>query len=333
MSTHTGLVDLASARLGGRAIMANNEFYAPVGNLLKPGIAELIQGKFTEQGKLMDGWATRRRREPGHDWCIIKLGAPGVVRGVNVDTRHFRGDHPEACSVEACNAETPLTAKELADREELWFEIVRQSPLQGDSENHFQVVDTSRYTHIRLNIYPDGAVARFRVHGEVIPDWQELTSSGEAVDLVAAQNGGRALGCSDEFFSEPLNLIMPGLAENAGDGWETRRRREPGFDWVILQLGRRGIIERIEVDTLHFKGNYPKSCSLDGCDSPDSSIETLTAGALVWTEILRQSKLQGHSQHFFEKEIVSKAPVTHVRLNIYPDGGVSRLRLHGKTAE
>ncbi len=325
MSRRAGLTDLAAERVGGRALLASDEFFAPRENLLKPGRGVYLEGKYTDRGKWMDGWETRRRREPGHDWCIIQLGIPGAISVVTVDTNHFKGNYPETCSLEAVAwpAGTPL--ERLASAGD-WTEILGRSPLQGHSENELEIQPGARVTHVRFNIYPDGGVARLRIWGEARPDWAELAAVGKPVDLVAIEHGGVPLASSDEFFGEPAHLIMPGSPVDMSDGWETRRRRGPGNDWVILKLGRRGAIEEIEVDTTHFKGNFPESCSLEACDGP-------VAEPAAWREILPRVKLSADARHRFRTELTAGAPATHVRFNIYPDGGVARLRLFGRLAE
>lgn len=326
-------VDLASERLGGRALLANDEFFAPKENLLKPGRGVFVEGKYTERGKWMDGWETRRRRTPGHDWCIVRLGLPGVIRSVTVDTHHFRGNHPEACSVDGCEAEEGTSAEELAGRAGAWTEIVPRSPLAGDAENVFPVDDGRRFTHVRLAIHPDGGVARLRVHGRASPEWDRILTPGEAVDLAAVEHGGLVLACSDEFFGEPRNLLLPGRPEHMGDGWETRRRRGPGHDWVVIRLGRRGTVREVEVDTTHFKGNHPESCSLDGLDAAHLPLDAPLPGDDDWREILPRTKLRPDTRQRFGEELTARGPVTHVRLRIHPDGGVARLRVRGLPAD
>jgi allantoicase len=322
----TELPDLAAARLGGQALFANDEFFASRHNLLKPGRGVFVPGKFTTKGKWMDGWETRRRREPGHDWCVIQLGLRGAVRGFDIDTNHFVGNQPEHASVEACDLRgTPTRAALLKTA---WVAILPKSALKPGSQNLFAVTDPRPFTHMRLNIYPDGGVARFRVHGAVEVDWRRR---GRArVDLAAIESGGVVLAASDEHFGAKANLIMPGRAPNMGDGWETRRRRGPGHDWAILKLGTTGRVERIEVDTNHFKGNYPESCSLEGCLAPGASLEALKGEGPAWREMLAQTKLRPSARHFFVGQLLSRGPFTHVRLRIFPDGGVSRLRIHGR---
>jgi allantoicase len=324
----TDLIDLAAERLGGAVLAANDEFFAPKENLLKADAPIFIEGKYTDLGKWMDGWETRRRRTPGHDWCIIRLGLPGIIRGIVADTSFFRGNYPEHCSLEACNVDGQPSIEQLTSNVQ-WNEILPQLPLQGDSKNPFSIDSDERHTHVRFNIYPDGGVARLRIFGEVVPDWSKLKRPVREIDLAAVENGGLVLTCSDMFFGHRHNLIMPGRAVNMSDGWETKRRRGPGHDWVIIKLGTRGQIDRLEVDTSYFKGNFPESCSLEACDSPDGSIESLTEVSLQWKSVLPRTRLQAHTRHHFANEILDAGEVTHVRFSIFPDGGVSRLRVYG----
>ena len=325
----TELVDLASEKLGGAVLVANDEFFAAKENLLKPEAPVFIEGKYTDLGKWMDGWETRRRRTPGYDWCIIRLGAPGKIRGVVVDTSFFRGNYPEHCSLEACTIDGLPTIDELTSEAVEWTQLLPQLPLAGDSQNPFAVEGEQRYTHLRFKIYPDGGVARLRVHGEVVPDWDRLERLGGDLDLAAVENGGRVLQCSDMFFGHRHNLIMPGRAANMSDGWETKRRRGPGHDWTIIKLGRPGRIRRLEVDTAWFKGNFPESCALEATNAGDLPEEKLTDLSVAWQSVLPRTTLQAHTRHFFEDEILDAGIVSHLRFNIFPDGGVSRLRAYG----
>ncbi|HEX8494590.1 MAG TPA: allantoicase [Pyrinomonadaceae bacterium] len=325
----TELVDLASERLGGAVLYANDEFFAPKENLLKPSAPIFIEGKYTDLGKWMDGWESRRRRTPGFDWCVIRLGLPGRLRGVVVDTSHFKGNYPEQCSIEACTMDGHPTVEQLLDEGTRWMEVLPQSQLKGDSQNPFAIENEQRFTHLRLKIYPDGGVARLRVYGEVVPDWRRISSRGGEIDLAAVEHGALVLACSDMFFGHRHNLIMPGRAQNMSDGWETKRRRGPGHDWTVIQLGIAGTIRRAEVDTAHFKGNFPESCSIEACDVGGQAGASSGFDAWAWKEILPRTRLQAHTRHFFDEEIKDVGRVTHVRFNIFPDGGVSRLRLMG----
>jgi len=326
----TQLVDLASARLGGKVLWANDDFFAGKENLLKPERPVWKEHEYTDRGKWMDGWESRRRRTPGHDSCIVELGLPGVVRGVVVDTAFFRGNYPEHCSLEACAVDGAPSLDALQGEGTHWVEVLPKSQLQGDSLNRFEIDSPNRFTHLRFHIYPDGGVARLRVHGEVVPDWPAILGRDGEVDLVAVEHGGRWLAASDMFFSAPQNLLMPGRGVRMDDGWETKRRRGPGFDWVVLRLGIAGTIRRVDVDTAHFKGNYPDTCSLDACVAPGVGQEGADEkhwASWAWREVLPRTKLAADTRHVFHVE--DGKPATHARINIYPDGGVSRLRLWG----
>jgi allantoicase len=333
MTTFTDLIDLASERLGGSVMAANDEFFAPKESLVKPGRPEWREGVYTERGKWMDGWETRRRREPGHDWCLVRLGLPGIVRGVCVDTTHFKGNFPESCSIEVCDADGLPDARDLVKGIVPWTEVLPTSGLVGDGENLFPIEHDGRATHLRLHIYPDGGVARLRVYGQAAPDWAALERAGGDVDLAAAENGGLVVCASDAFFGSRQNLVLPGRGRDMGDGWETRRRRGPGHDWAIVALGRAGTVRRVEVDTIHFKGNAPGACAIDVTHAPGAVADALTDPSRLWKELLPKAKIQPDALHRFEDKILAAGEATHARLHIYPDGGVSRLRLWGRPSK
>src|SRR5262245_49362848 len=324
----TALADLASARVGGRAILANDDFFAPRSNLVNADPPIFIPGKYTTRGKWMDGWESRRRRTAGHDWCVIALGMRGVVRGVDVDTSFFTGNFPSHCSIDGLDTRRAVGPAVAAREAAPWTTLLEKSQLSGNAHNYFAIPSTEQaWTHVRLNIFPDGGVARLRVYGDVSVNWSAAARRGTAIDLASIRNGGLVLGASDMHFGARDNMIMPGRAKNMGDGWETRRRRGPGYDWAIIRLGAAGTIGRIEIDTNHFKGNYPDSASIEGCFAPGARFEDLASAA--WRELLPQTKLKAHHRHFFSRELRPMGAVSHVKLNIYPDGGVSRLRIHG----
>jgi len=345
MQTHytipdiASLADLASARVGGKAIASSDEFFAPRSNLLKPEAPVFVAGKFTSRGKWMDGWETRRRRTEGHDWCVIALGMRGRVEGVNVDTHHFTGNFPSHCSVDVLDARGTLHPADYQAAGAPWRPLLPRRELKGDSDNFFAARDGAPCTHVRLNIFPDGGVARLRVYGEVEIDWRAIARAKRAVDLASIRNGGLVLGASDMHFGARDNMIMPGRARNMGDGWETRRRRGPAVDpvtslradWAVIRLGTPGTVVRIEIDTNHFKGNYPESASVQGCLLPGATLDELATAA--WTELLPREPLGPSRRHLFARQIASAAPVSHVRLNIFPDGGISRLRVYGTVAQ
>jgi allantoicase len=342
------LVDLAGERLGASVVAANDDFFAPKENLIKAGSPVWVEGKYTDRGKWMDGWETRRLREPRgepYDWCVIRLGAAGIVRGVDVETTHFKGNYPESCAIDAASPDHSPVGSGLSrigfsrSAESLqWREILKQTPLEGDAHNLFAIDDAPPATHLRLRIFPDGGVARLRAYGEVVADWERLRRRSE-VDLAAAEHGGLVVDCSDMFFGSRHNLIMPGDATHMGDGWETKRRRGPGHDWTIVRLAAAGTIHRVEVDTRHFKGNAPAACSLDArrpfesLRVAPSNVEGRQAQGKrasddAWLELLPRTPLKPHATHAFDR-LSDVGRVTHVRFNIYPDGGVSRLRLYG----
>lgn len=312
------LPDLASERLGARIVAASDAFFGPAENLLKAGDPVREPDRYTDSGKWMDGWETRRRRGPGQDWVVVRLGIPGIVRQVVVDTRHFKGNHPESATVEGCWFE--------GESEGEWSTLVPRSPLEADAENEFAVTAAASVTHVRLTIHPDGGVARLRVRGQAAPRRERATGGGPPVDLAAIGSGGLVLACSDEFFSAPEHLLMPGRAASMADGWETRRRRGPGHDWVVVRLGGRGRIVRAEIDTHWFKGNYPESASIDVADAPDSADPV----DLPWRTILPRTRLGADAEHVFAPPVLKPAIGTHARLSIHPDGGVARLRLFGE---
>jgi allantoicase len=330
MKDFTQLADLAAGRLGGRVLEASDDFFAPKENLIKQSSPVFIEGKYTSRGKWMDGWESRRRRTPGYDWCVLRLGLPGIIRGIVVDTSFFTGNYPERFSLEGCDLgkRHPYIREKsrLQSEGTKWLPIFAETALKGDSRNLFGVENGSRFTHLRLKIYPDGGVARLRVYGEAVPGPGVLSQA--EIDLVAVENGGSVVVSSDQFYGAPKNLLMPYRAKNMGDGWETKRRRGPGHDWVILQLGAPGTIHRVEVDTAHFKGNFPESCALQAAFADNSKVDASNAPSLTWEEVLPDSKLKPNYRHVF-KNLQLTGVASHVRFQIFPDGGVSRLRLFG----
>ncbi len=318
--TFKELIDLASERLGGSVLYANDDFFAEKENLIKPAPAVWKEHEYTDRGKWMDGWESRRKRTPGHDFAIVRLGAPGIVRGVVIDTSFFRGNYPDSASIEGLSMHPNVTVDDLLAAG--WRELLPQSKLEGNSANEFKVSAPQAVTHLRFNIFPDGGVARLRVHGEIVPEWSRVGGLGNEIDLAAVENGGDVLACSDQFFGPKHNLIMPGRAKNMSDGWETRRRRGPGHDWVIVQLAAEGTVRRIELDTNHFKGNYPDTASIEG-----------SVDGQAWAELLPRTKLQPHTRHYFADELQNRGPFRQLRMNVYPDGGVSRLRVWGVATE
>ena len=299
------LPDLASRALAGSVIAANDELFAERENLIKPW-PPTSTADFGNKGKIYDGWETRRRRGPGNDWAVVRLGVPGVVRGVVIDTSHFTGNYPSEASVEGAVVEGYPPPADIVD----WTPLLARTRLEGDSANAFPVSSEDRVTHVRLSIYPDGGVARFRVHGEARPDRRLLAGT---IDLAAIENGGRVIDCSNRFYSSPTNILLPGRAASMGDGWENARRRDTGHDHVTVRLTGRGRVRRIEIDTSYFVGNAPGWARVTG----DSDVELVARVAL-----------QPDTRHHFVVE--GGSPVETVRLDVYPDGGIARLRVWGE---
>mmetsp|Transcript_26986 Transcript_26986/g.66543 ORF Transcript_26986/g.66543 Transcript_26986/m.66543 type:complete len:394 (+) Transcript_26986:55-1236(+) len=370
----TSLPQLNSARAPTKTIFATDEWFATCDNLNRVEEPVFDPDAFDFQGKVMDGWESRRRREAGHDWCIMKLGLSGVIKGFEVNTAFFTGNQVPRVSIQAvCLSQdinvlpewnskprkgTKASPEEHAAiakiNSEAWDEIVPMSPLAPGyadcCKHYFPVNDERRFTHIRINYGPDGGIARIRCHGEVKVDWKQLIQAhaGNPVDLLASQNGGLGLMASNSHYGTPQNMLGFGRGVNMGDGWETARNPNrppkfktdangmmelPGFDWCVLQLGTAGIVQALEIDTLHFKGNYPESFMMDGCFAPSATRTTFNPDAVQWTPLIKRTRLGPDAVHKFDQSsglTPPPSPITHVRLTIYPDGGVSRVHLWGR---
>ncbi|MFF7337811.1 allantoicase [Streptomyces sp. NPDC008163] len=326
----THLVDLADRRLGAGVIAANDEFFAERENLLRPEPAHFDPERFGHKGKIMDGWETRRRRgasaerphpvDEDHDWALIRLGAPGIVRGLVVDTAHFRGNYPQAVSVEAVSLPGSPSPEELLAPDVKWTTLVPRTAVGGHAANGFTVDVERRFTHLRLNQHPDGGIARLRVYGEVAPDPAWLTALG-TFDVVALENGGRVEDASDRFYSPATNTIQPGRSHKMDDGWETRRRRDRGNDWIHYHLVEEADIRAVEIDTAYLKGNAAGWARLTARDAETGA----------WTAFLPRTRLQPDTNHRFVLPDAVRAD--QIRIDIFPDGGISRLRLFGTLTE
>lgn len=322
------LVNLAADIIGTFVVDATDDFFAPKENLIRPDAPVWKEGEYTDRGKWMDGWESQRKRGPGHDHCTLRLGAPGRVHGLLVDTTHFKGNAPQAVWLETTEAPFTATPADLAQA--TWKEVLARTPVKPDFPNVIPLTAvTGRATHVRLHIDPDGGVGRLRVYGEVLPDERTFWRDG-AVDLAAVESGGTIAAASDQFFGPPANLLLPGRGVNMGDGWETRRRRTPGSDWCAIKLGRRGVLDRLELDTHFFKGNAPQAVFVEALDA-----ESLTPAELErrlrapdgWSVLVGKSALVQHRRHVLEPD--RPMTVTHLRVHIFPHGGVNRLRAFG----
>ena len=315
-------IRLEQPRLGTEVVFATDDFFAPKERLIDPADPVWIDDKYDDNGKWMDGWESRRKRVEGYDYCIVKLGIPGVIHGFDVDTRFFTGNYPPAASIDVCVSEDE-TPGDDAD----WRELMPKADLDGDSHNYFPVDSEAAITHLRLNIYPDGGVARLRIYGEVQPDLSRH-SVGESIDLVGMQNGGRALLASDEHYGSMHNLNLPDQGTHMGDGWETARRRGPGYDWVIFELGQPGTIEKVCIDTSFYKGNFPDRAEIRA--AMVTTINDLENDSAGWEVLLPECKLEMDNILEFVDELQNVGVVSHVRMHSIPDGGVMRLRIIGK---
>ncbi len=324
------LTNLLSESLGGRVLATSDEWFAAASNLVRDSEPVFDPDAYCDTGKVMDGWESRRKRGPGHDWTILAMGAPGVPRAVDFDTANFTGNHAPFASLEGTNVRgTALEGCEDGERlrdEAEWTPLIEPVSLALGASNPFPIDGAPTCTHVRLNIFPDGGVARLKLYGEV----RRPLSSDDSVDLAALANGGKALACSDMYFGVMDHLISPGRAADMRGGWETRRRRDGGHDWVLLRLARRGRLDRLLIDTNHFKGNFPDTCELEGIDWEDGPAPHLLSSPR-WEPILPPIKLAAHEERHIDLDDVG--PFTHVRLIIRPCGGISRLRVFGRPAQ
>lgn len=317
-------VNLASAKFGAKVTYATDDFFAAKERLIEDAAPISRLGVFDDHGQWMDGWESRRKRGGGHDHCIISLWSAGKIEAVNIDTSFFTGNQPMAASIESCAGDDAPTEASV------WTEIVAETTLKPNAEHIIKVTDANPYNWLRLNMFPDGGIARLRVYGTPFCDWENRDSSA-LYELSALKNAGRIIAYNDAHYGSVWSLLSEGRGTNMDDGWETRRRREPGNDWIIIKLGHSGTIEKIELDTAHYKGNYPDGFSLEAAYVDDGEGDALDFDSLTWKDLLSRQKLSADSQHFFKAAAIKDiCPVTYVRMNIYPDGGVSRLRLWGK---
>jgi allantoicase len=327
--THRSAVDpsspwtnLASAELGAAVLSCTDDFFAEKEHLISPTTPIFVEGRYTDHGKWMDGWESRRKRGPGHDHAVVRLGVPGRIRAVDIDTSFFIGNYPPHGAIEACR----LPPGHDPNEQTAWTMVLPKVALEGNARNRHPVDSDATWTHVRLHIYPDGGVARLRVLGS-----PAFVPTGGEVDLAAMANGAHVLACSDQHFGPAMRMLAPGRGVNMGDGWETRRKRVPGHDWAILRLAAPGRIHRVLLDTCHFKGNFPDRFSLQAAnlsDDPSADIGT-EVPSQWWSTLLFPQKLQADHEHV-HTALEDLGVVTHVRINIFPDGGVSRLRLFGK---
>ena len=318
-----GLIDLAQSRLGSKIVYKTDEFFAPAKRIINPWPPIFKKGVFDKHGKWMDGWETRRKRDKGHDYLILKLGKPGKINKVDIDTSYFSGNQPSKISLEAC-----FSKKKLPSNNSKWITIIKKKSTKANSHHFFYIKNKSIFTHIKLNIYPDGGIARIRIYGSM----QTKKKFGKKIiNLTSVLNGATPIACNNEHFGRAENILAPGTGKNMGDGWETRRSRGKNFDWLIIKCAAAGKISKIQIDTHHFKGNYPDKCSLQA-----AHLNTRVSGKAIvkksrkWKLLLNKVKLHPHKKHNFQNKLMKNKKVNYIKINIFPDGGISRIRAFGR---
>jgi allantoicase len=316
MSAFTDLPDVASRALGGSVVHANDELFAAKENLVNPAPPVNDPSAFGPRGKVYDGWETRRRRTPGHDAAIVRLGTRAEVHGVVVDTAYFVGNFPPRVGIDGVDLPGYPSVEELLDAD--WQPLVPVTDVKGDTANVLAADAPRTCTHVRLTLHPDGGVARLRVHGRPQPEPALLTGT---IDLAAMENGGDVVDCSDAFYASARNLLLPGRARTTAEGWENARRRDGGNDHVTVRLAGPGNVRRLVLDTTCFLGNAPGEAMVRGRLGEQGD----------WVTLLPRTPLQPDTRH-----VLPVAPdetgttVDHVRLDVYPDGGLARFRVLGE---
>ena len=318
-----GMIDLAQSRLGTKIVYKTDEFFAPAKRIINPWPPVFKEGVFDKHGKWMDGWETRRKRGKGHDYLILKLGKPGKIHKVDIDTSYFSGNQPRQVSLDAC-----FSKKKLPSKSSNWIKILKKKTTKANSHHFFNIKNKSIFTHVKLNIYPDGGVASLRIYGSMQP---KNKFGKKIINLTSVLNGATPIACNNEHFGRAENILAPGTGKNMGDGWETRRSRGKNFDWLILKCAAIGKIKKIQIDTHHFKGNYPDKCSLQAAYSNQKmSSKTIVNKSKKWKLLLNKVKLYAHKKHNFKNKLMKNNKVNYIKINIFPDGGISRIRVFGK---
>jgi len=318
-----GLIDLAQSRLGSKIVFKTNEFFAPAKRIINPWPPIFKEGVFDKHGKWMDGWETRRKRGKGYDYLILKLGRPGRISKIDIDTSYFSGNQPTKVSLQAC-----FSKKKLPNKNSKWTTILKKKPTKANSHHFFNIKNKSIFTHIKLNIFPDGGVARIRIYGsiEILKNF-----TGKVLNLTSVLHGATPIACNNEHFGRAENILAPGTGKNMGDGWETRRSRGKNFDWLIIKCAAAGKINKIQIDTHHFKGNYPDKCSIQAAfiDKKISS-RAIVNNSKKWKLLLNKVKLYAHKKHNFKNNLMKSKKINYIKINIFPDGGISRIRVFGR---
>jgi len=316
------MINLADPRIGSKIIFKTDDFFAAAHRILKTDIPVFKDGLFDKHGKWMDGWETRRRRSKGYDYLVLKLGKPGKIFDIDIDTSHFNGNQPTHASLEGC------FSRSKPNKKTKWTRLLGKKKLGPNKNHNFKSQNKSTFNYIRLNIFPDGGVARLRLYGKIEIDKKIINHKN--INLTSVLNGASIVGCNNEHFGRAENIIAPGKGKNMGDGWETRRSRGKNIDWLIIKFGKPGLIKKLEIDTHHFKGNYPDSCSIQtAIINKDLSNKLIVKNSKNWKFILNKSKLSAHKKHVFKKFLIKRNKENYLKINIYPDGGISRIRAFG----
>ena len=317
------MINLAQQRLGAKVVYQTDQFFAKAARIIKPEDPIFIPNKFDNHGKWMDGWETRRKRKKGHDYLIIRLGKASTISKVNIDTSHFNGNQPDLASIEAC-----YSKKNVPDKKIKWKTILNKKKTKPNSHNIFNIKNKSVFTHVKLNIFPDGGVARLRLFGEIAVN--KIKFGKKIINLSSLLNGASIIGYNNEHFGKAENILAPGKAKNMGDGWETRRRRDKGNDWLILNSIDGTSIDKIEISTHHFKGNFPSHCSLQAIYSSTKNSKKIVNSSKSWKYLLNNTKLSANKTHTFKNNLMKNEKINYIKINIFPDGGISRFRIFGK---
>ena len=316
------LIDLAQPRLGTKVIFKTDDFFASANRIISPSMPIFKAGVFDKNGKWMDGWESRRKRVSGHDYIILKLGKPGKISKVDVDTSHFNGNQPSMISIEGTNS---LSNKVKNFK---WQTLLSKKKTKANSHHYFSIKNKKTFTHIKFNIFPDGGVARLRLFGSIV---KNNRIKNKTINLASLLDGASVVACNNEHFGRAENILAPGKAKNMGDGWETRRRRAKGFDWLILNCIDGIEIKNIEISTHHFKGNFPSYCSLQAAYFPTlKNSKQIVKSSSKWKYLLKNSKLSANKTHIFKNLTMKKNKINYIKINIFPDGGISRFRVYGK---
>ena len=318
-----GLIDLAQPRLGTKVIYKTDDFFASANRIISPIEPIFKVGVFDKHGKWMDGWESRRKRTGGHDFIIIKLGKPGMIKKIDVDTSYFNGNQPAMISIEGVNSSSNKLNKLK------WQPLLSKKKTKANNHHYFTINSNKVFTHIKFNIFPDGGVARLRLYGSIA---KSRKIKNKKVNLASLLDGSSVIACNNEHFGKAENILAPGKAKDMGDGWETRRRRGKGFDWLILNSLAGKEIDKIEISTHHFKGNFPSHCSLQATYLPNSkNFKQIVNSSINWKYLLKNAKLSANKVHIFKNNFMKKDKINFIKINIFPDGGISRFRIYGKS--